>query len=578
MGPRLGRRGRSDGGASALRRERRALRDFLAASDFTGDDIQRLNAIFAQEDASEHRRLVELLAVLDPELPAIYRGRPVDPTNLHALAAAALRGDAASLDVIDTLATDEVLRLFSGKEGCERYPTIEQQWHRQTSTLREDLERVTHGLPGRDEDMLDRLQRSARAAMLILLIDGEDSARTTQMLSAARTSVDAMEVRPYAQLAHQEPLRMTQIAALIAAEPVATRVGTGIRERREAEQREQRARERSQLAATLWRVAWRAIAGVWVATVGLGLVALRFSFASWSSFPGDFHGSVPQPAYSALLALVPVAVICTVLCPLAALTHDIVASRSEQIAYLGRGRRLAWFSVLGWSVGAGVAALVVPWSGGTQSLHAWPIALAAYTGTVVVAIGLHAAGGLRATFEQTLRQRAAVIVSVAVAVAGAVLLATVLVDRSAIDSEASAWRANAATLASAGPSSCRPMSFQENNPYLTGMRAQTTCTVLATPIIVSWFKNHDSLAAYNNALPRSFKNEGMCRHGLQQSAILRYHGGGVRGRLYCRFAGRNAHTEWTYSPRFVLAQTMKANGSLVHTYRCTAISSSMKRH
>ena len=554
-------------GSSDVRRERRALRDFLAACDFTGNDVQRLNSIFAEEDASEHRRLVELLAVLDPELPAVYRGRPVDPANLRALAAAAARGDATSLDVIDTLATDEVLRLFSGKDECERYPAIEQQWHRQSAALREDLDRITHGLPGRDEAMLNGLEQTARAVLLILLIDGADSAEAAQMLSAARGSIDAMEVGPYALLARAEGPGIPQIAALIAAEPLATRVGTGIRERRETELHERRARERSELAATLRRSAWWAIVGVWVAAAGLGLLALRFSFTGWTSFPGNFHGSVPEPVDSVLLALTPAAVLCTVLCALAALAHDILAARSERGAYLGKGRHLAWMWVLGCFVGAGAAAMVAPWSGGTRSLHTWPIALAAYAGAVIVAIALHSAGGRRAMLEPRLRIRAAVIMAVAVAVAAAALLVTAVVDENAIDGEARAWRANAATLASAGPSTCRPAPFDQNNPYLTGMRAQMTCTVLATPVIVSWFKDHDSLAAYNNALPRNFKNEGLCRHGIQQSTILRGRAGSVRGRFYCRFAGRNAHTEWTYSPALALAQTTKANSSLSSTYR-----------
>jgi hypothetical protein len=554
-------------GSSDFRRERRALRDFLAASDFTGEDIQRLNSIFAEEDASEHRRLVELLAVLDPELPAIYRGRPVDPTNLHGLAAEGAHGDASSLEVIDTLANDEVLRLFAGKDGCERYAAIEQQWHRQTAGLREHLEQMTSGLPGRDEAMLDRLEQTARAVLLILLMDGADSTETTEMLDAARGSIDAMEVSPYRRAARAENLGLPQIAALVSTEPLATRVGSGIRERRETEKREQLARERSELTATARRAVWRAIVGVLVATAGLGILALRFSFSGWTSFPGAFHGSVPEPVVAVLLALAPTAAGCMVLLALSTLAHDLIAARSERISYLGRGRRLAWMWLLGCLIGGGVAARIAPWDGGTRSLHAWPLALAAYAATVIIAIGVHAAGGWRALREPGSRRRAAIVATAGVVMAAVTLLATTVVDHSTIDGEASAWRADSKRLVSAGPSKCRPAPFEENNPYLTGMRAQMTCIVLATPVVVSWFKNHESLAAYNNSLPRQFANDGLCREGSQQFTILRGSGGSVRGRFYCRYAGRNAHTEWTYSPVLALAQTMKVNSSLIHTYR-----------
>ena len=89
--------------------------------------LRALRDIQDEKGASDDARLLRFLLAASPDLPAVWRGAAVTPDAITASARAAANDDAAARDWLDSLARDDVLRIFADAgDGALR--EIDRRW------------------------------------------------------------------------------------------------------------------------------------------------------------------------------------------------------------------------------------------------------------------------------------------------------------------------------------------------------------------------------------------------------------------------------------------------------------------
>jgi serine/threonine protein kinase len=546
-------------GSSEHRRERIALRDFLRSCDFAAEDLARLEAILTTQDESSHRRLTELLRQLDPSLPPIYRGTMIDRAGLSALAAKAAAGDKSAQAIISTLYTDEVLRLHGHLEGCEGFATVEQHWHDESETLSERLRAITADLPGQEDDTLHQLMLAARAIMLVALLEHGDRSVLHRQLAEAYADSDALEVDAYAQLAATKQPAPANVAALLAGRPAAHQIGSAIRKQREKEEHERRARQRAELGLMVWRAIARALMVTLLMSASVVGVAVALSFS----------GGVPEPAEIVMKALWPSLVIAASVCVGACVTHELMASRSERLSYMGSTGQFGRLYIPSFLAAGLVVAAQLPSGSGVVPLQNWPLVPTAFATVFLIVLAVRAAEPRNRPWLARLRamEPRLFLVAAAVTIGAVGILVVALADKAAIGTEETQWHTRSAALASVSRPACTPVAFNAESPYLSTVQAQTSCAVLGSPVLVSWFRNHAGLAAYNNSIVRPTRTIGLCKSGHTQISTLTMPGThALLGRFYCYFDA-GPHAEWTYDPVNALVRASPSHGGLDRAYQ-----------
>lgn len=544
--------------AGKHRRERTALKDFLRSCDFSAEDLTRLEVILTTEGESSHRQLTELLRQIDPTLPAIYRGRSIERKSLSALSAKAAGGDAEARAILANLYDDEVLRLHSHLAGCEGYAAVEHRWHTEGEVMSGHLRSITADLPGQRRDALDELEWTARAILLSLLLEQGGNDLQRRQLDDARADHDALEVNAYARLARAAEPPPAAAAALLAGRPAARQVGASIRERREQEQREQRARQRAVLTSMLFRSSARTVLGSVVMGGGVFAAALALSF----------EGGVAEPGALIATAVGPSIVSATAICIVAVVVHEIVASRSTTLRYLGRVSQIGWLYIPALLAAAAATLLQLPSGSGLMPLQRWPLAVAAYTAVFLLSLAVRVADVREGAWLERLRTKEprVMLLAVTLLVGATAVLLVDKADQSAIDSQAIHWQARSGELARVSAPRCSPVPFDPESALPT-MQGQVNCEVIGVPVQVSWFRDHAGLAAYNNSIVRPTGEVGPCKYGKSQVGTLSPPGEHfLLGRFYCYIA-TGSHMDWTYDPVNVFVSTSPPDGGLSRAYQ-----------
>ena len=183
--------------------QRKNTPQFLALLDWARTQNMPEAVRILERYSPPERLLVQLLLVLDPQIPPEFRGQMITPLSLLTLAHDAAEQDMVgeAADLLDTIYRDGILTIFDAAAGCDGYALLDDRWHRLVQALEDRFTSLHVG------SLNERESRMSRAVMLKAALVPDEEGALARQAEQALSDQDAESQQWFRDL-HKERFEM----------------------------------------------------------------------------------------------------------------------------------------------------------------------------------------------------------------------------------------------------------------------------------------------------------------------------------------------------------------------------------